>query len=77
MPAEVRNRTGAGAGIGTYLLCATESNQLSIVQIKNPSGSVSFQQKYLSLLGNIGTSSRLLADQKGSTLKIYAGDWSL
>ena len=74
MPAEVRASTGAGAGIGTYLLSAAYSNQLSMAQIKNPSGIVSFDRKYLSL-GNIGTSGGLSADQKGSTQKIAAGDW--
>jgi hypothetical protein len=74
MPAEVRASTGAGAGIGTYLLSAAYSNQLSMAQIKNPSGIVSYDRKYLSL-GNIGTSGGLSADQKGSTQKIAAGDW--
>ncbi len=75
-PAEVRASTGAGANIGTYLVSMVSENpqSLSIVQIQNPTTSVSFDKKIVPL-GTINfATDQLQAPQLGSTKTLASGD---
>jgi hypothetical protein len=76
-PAEVRASIGAGKGIGTYLIALnnTDSKQnLSIVRINDPTGTVTFDHKYVQI-GNIGIEdNNLEAPQLGSLYTINAGN---
>jgi hypothetical protein len=75
-PAEVRASTGAGKGIGTYLISIKNGQSLSIVCVNDPTGTVTFDQKFVPIdSGNIVHTPyiNLPAPQRGTPKTIEAG----